>query len=237
MKAEVPQVAGVVENTLINAEILSMLGSGFAVSTAAPALVTAQLFAPEQQHVARAVARRQAEFGTARVCARRALAQFGVAPMSLEPHPDRSPRWPAGFKGSITHTSEICAATVTPSADIRGIGLDIEGATPLQAELESMICLPAEQAWLAGFDAARRALLGKLFFCAKEAFYKCQYETTRSMLDFSEVEIAIDLDAGTFGLRSIAKTGDLWAPLAGVRGVFREAGGLIIATAVLASSV
>lgn len=224
-----------IENTRINSEILSMLGGGFAVSTAAPAVVTAQLFAAEQRHVAKAVAKRQAEFGTARLCARRALAQFGVAPMSLEPHPDRSPRWPAGFKGSITHTSEICAAVVTHSADIRGIGLDIEGATPLQAELESMICVPAEQDWLSGFDAARRAVLGKLFFCAKEAFYKCQYDTTRSMLDFKEVEVAIDLDAGAFQVRGIGKPGDQWAPLLGTRGSFRETDNLIIATAVLSS--
>ncbi len=62
------------------------------------------LFPEEQAYIAEAVEKRQVEFSTARVLARRALYELGVSPQSLCPNDDRSPRWPAGIIGSITHT-------------------------------------------------------------------------------------------------------------------------------------
>jgi len=67
---------------------------------AVPALVDAQLHPDELAAVERAVPKRRAEFGTARLCARRALSSLGFEPAALLPHEGREPRWPPGAVGS-----------------------------------------------------------------------------------------------------------------------------------------
>jgi 4'-phosphopantetheinyl transferase EntD len=45
--------------------------------------------------------------------------------------------------------------------------------------------------------------LGALVFSAKEAFYKCQYSVTQTMLDFKDVELTFDLEAGRFAVANL----------------------------------
>jgi 4'-phosphopantetheinyl transferase EntD len=210
-----------------------MLGSGAAVCVATPTIVTDQLFPEERDHISGAVEKRQAEFGTARVCARKALAQLGVAPCSLVPYPDRSPRWPQGIVGSIAHTAGCCVAAVADVRDFAGLGLDVEVDTPLERRLESMICTDSEGARLDRFSDAERGGLAKVYFSAKEAFYKCQYATTQTLIDFKEVEIELDLNAGTFSVVKLKRTGTEWDFVRRATGRFRRKDGFLIATATL----
>lgn len=213
--------------------LTSMLGPGIAVEVAAPTVVDDQLFPDEQQHIVRAVAKRQAEFGTARVCARRALARIGMAPCSLVPHEDRSPRWPPGVKGSISHTQGCCAVALTHSLDVIGLGIDIEADTPLQDELVPSVCTPEERQWLGRFDEEARGWLGKLLFSAKESFYKCQYPVTRTFLDFHDVQLSVDLAAGVFSVAMVGPNGSSWDHVRQVAGKFRRGSRFIVTTAVL----
>jgi 4'-phosphopantetheinyl transferase EntD len=219
--------------SLSSSALTALLGSRFAVAVAVPRLVNDELFADERQHIARAVEKRQAEFGTARLCARRALAQLGVAPCSLVPQPDRSPRWPAGVIGSISHTEGCCAAAVTNAPDVAGFGLDVERDTPLQPELERMICTPAERAWLDTQAPELRGWLGKLFFSAKEAFYKCQYLTTETLIDFRDVALHLDLGLNTFSVAGLTQDGVKWDRVRSIRGRFQQVPGLIVTAAIL----
>ena len=118
----------------------SLFDPSCVVETAVPALVDRELFADEHAHIALAVPKRRAEFGTARVCARRALTRLGVAPVSLVPTEDRAPLWPNGVVGSITHTSNCCAVVVASARAQRSLGLDIEQEKLLEPELLAMIC-------------------------------------------------------------------------------------------------
>jgi 4'-phosphopantetheinyl transferase EntD len=213
----------------------SMLGSDVAVSVAAPALVTDRLFPEERQHISRAVEKRQAEFGTARLCARQALAQLGLAPCSLVPYPDRSPRWPQGITGTISHTTGCCVAAVASVRHFAGLGCDVEMDTALERALESTICTDRERVWLDRFSDAERGRLGKLLFSVKEAFYKCQYATTQTLIDFQDVEIEFDLNAGTFSVIKPKWTGAEWDFVNRIRGRFRREAGFLIATATLTS--
>src|SRR5262249_40222461 len=145
-----------------------------------PRFIPSLLHPEELAAISNAVPKRQAEFATARVCARDALRRLGVAAGALVPYPDRSPRWPDGVVGSITHTEDQCAVVVCRSTEVRGLGLDIEQDTPLSPELLALICTKNERQRIAE-DPER---LGKLFFSAKEAFYKCQYPITKTVLDF-----------------------------------------------------
>jgi 4'-phosphopantetheinyl transferase EntD len=212
-----------------------MLGSDVAVSVAAPALVTDRLFPEERQHISRAVEKRQAEFGTARLCARQALAQLGLAPCSLVPYPDRSPRWPQGITGTISHTTGCCVAAVASVRHFAGLGCDVEMDTALERTLESTICTDRERVWLDRFSDAERGRLGKLLFSVKEAFYKCQYATTQTLIDFQDVEIEFDLNGGTFSVIKPKWTGAEWDFVNRIRGRFRREAGFLIATATLTS--
>jgi 4'-phosphopantetheinyl transferase EntD len=203
-----------------------------AVAQAVPTLVDG-LYADELEYVARAVDKRRAEFGTARACARRALAQLGIEPCSLVPHADRSPRWPEGVVGSISHTDGHCGVVVALSSHASGLGLDIERDGALHADLEAVVCTPAERRWLAQCGGDRRGHLAKLVFSAKEAFYKCQYPTTRTFLAFDEVELRVDLETSSFSIARVRRRGETWRALERAAGRLLRAPGFIVTAVTL----
>ena len=213
--------------------LAALLGPRFAFASAVPRVINEQLFPDERKFIARAVEKRQAEFGTARVCARRALAKLGVAPCSLVPHADRSPRWPEGVVGSITHAEGCCIAAATVAPDVAGFGLDVEEDEPLSRELEPLICTTAERLWLATQESRSRGWLGKLFFSAKEAFYKCQYRHTRTLIDFQDVELKIDLHRNNFRAVAVTQNGPVWDRVCRASGKFLRAQGFIVTAAFL----
>jgi 4'-phosphopantetheinyl transferase EntD len=213
--------------------LTSFLGPAFAVAMATPGLADSELFPGERQYIVGAVHRRRAEFGTARVCARHALAQLGVPPVSLVPQVDRSPWWPPGIIGSIAHARGYCAAAVTNSPEIVGFGLDLEPDLPFSSQVAPMICTWAERLWLAEQKLCDQGSLVKLFFSAKEAFYKCQYLTTQALIDFREVELKLDLESNTFHVAWMARDGRLWNKVRQARGQIWRAPGLIVTAATL----
>lgn len=216
--------------------LAQMFGPGVAAATAAPTLVCSELFPDELRYIAGAIESRRAEFGTARVLARRSLATLGIEPCSLVPNSDRSPNWPPGVKGTIAHTANCCAAAVTNLPEILAIGLDLEEDTPLPQELESMICTWPERQWLDRFPKNERARLGKLYFSAKEAFYKCQYEISRTFIDFQDVTLELDIAAQTFRATALTRDDPLWSNIGHVIGRFRRNSSLLITTALLRAS-
>ncbi len=213
--------------------LASLFDAGVVTALAAPRLADDELFAEERRYIAAAVPKRRAEFATARLCAREALARLGVATCPLVPHPDRSPYWPPGISGSISHTNGCCAVAVT-RMPVRGIGLDIESDTALGPGLEARVCTPAEREWLDGAGPGERERLAKLFFSAKEAFYKCQYGASRTPLGFHDVTLEIDTKASTFAVAEIARSGAIWDIIRRAKGTLARGGELIMTAAVLA---
>jgi 4'-phosphopantetheinyl transferase EntD len=218
---------------LLRDRIAALFDAPVAVVHGAPAIVAGDLFPEEREHVRRAVPKRQAEFGTARVCARIALAELGYAAQALHPWPDRSPRWPEGAVGTITHCDDFCAVVVARAGEARGLGLDAEPDAPLEAALVPLICTPRELAWLDTRPPADRGHLAKIVFCAKEAFYKCQYPTTRAYLDF--LDVAIDLQPGPrrFSVRIVGREVPHARLAEDARGRFDVADGRVLAGATL----
>jgi len=164
---------------------------------AAPHLVDDELFEDELAHIAQSVPKRRAEFGTARVCARRALLRLGHPAMSLVPHKDRAPRWPAGVVGSIAHTKDYCGVVVAHADRMLSVGLDVETDKPLGADIAKRICTPRELAHL-GARVERDAVV---YFSIKEALYKCLYPLTQTYMDFMDAELDVDFEAGVYRAR------------------------------------
>jgi len=181
-----------------------------AVAASKLSLADHELYPDELAHIQGAVPKRRAEFATARLLARKALASLGATPMSLVPAPDRAPVWPLGFTGSISHCADYCAVAVARSGDFRSLGLDVEDLRVLDPTMLDLVLTDGERRWLRAQPESLQPTLPILIFSAKEAYYKCQYPITRGFLEFEDVELTIDWAAGTFEAR-VLKEG--WPPV------------------------
>jgi 4'-phosphopantetheinyl transferase EntD len=165
-----------------------------------PGIAAAELRAPgdssllypeEALSVANAVPKRRGEFAAGRLCARRALAEFGLSGFALKMAPDRVPLWPDSMVGSITHTQGFCAVVVAERRRFSALGLDVEAAGGVKRELWRHICGPAELHWLESLPPTSQASAATLIFSSKEAFYKCQYPLTRQRMNFADLCVTV----------------------------------------------
>ena len=154
-----------------------------------------QLHPDEAQLVSGAIEKRRQEFAGGRLCARSALAELGIVDFPLLIGERRFPAWPGEVVGSITHTRDYCASVVARRSHYRGIGVDVELRGRLGRKLESQICTDEERGWLDGLPDSARGEAATVLFCAKEAFYKCQYCVTRAWLGFHDATVKIDGDS------------------------------------------
>jgi 4'-phosphopantetheinyl transferase EntD len=145
------------------------------------------LMPAEAAFVRQAAAKRVQEFAAGRLCARRALEEFGVTGFPLSVGEDRQPLWPDGIVGSITHTTGYCAAAVAERGRLVALGIDSETVGDVSPDIRPTICCASEAKWLRSLPAASEEAAITLVFSAKEAFYKCQYPLTREWLNFHDL--------------------------------------------------
>jgi enterobactin synthetase component D len=151
------------------------------------------------EDVRRAVPKRRAEYVAGRSCALVALRGFlpGFAGEIASDH--GAPRWPAGFVGSITHTTDFAWATVARASDVRSVGIDAE-SIPAPGRIEAIRHLamaPGDSCGVggAGFD---EAVGFALLFSAKESLFKCLHPLVRRMFWYQDASIAVSPDGGLF---------------------------------------
>ena len=180
-----------------------LLGDGVVAREADPAALgpSARVYEEERRAVERAVDKRRYEYWSARHLARQALAVLGIEAGPLLNAPDRSPIWPPGVIGSISHTTGWCGVAVAhQSAQRRGLGIDAERCGKMSWGVAERVLTPRE---LARLPAAPHELdWATLLFSAKEAVYKCIYPSVRRFVGFLEVELELDVSQRTF--RAIA---------------------------------
>jgi len=185
------------------------------------------LLPAEALHVERAVPRRVREFAAGRLCARRALAEFGFIDFPIKVADDRQPIWPDRMTGSITHTTGFCAAVVAQCPAAAALGLDSEVVGGVTAGIWHKICVPIETAWVRSLPAPDQAAAVALIFSAKEAFYKCQYPAARQRLNFHDARVEAPVWGAAGGafkihaMRSLAIAAYATLPLQG-RYLFHE---------------
>jgi 4'-phosphopantetheinyl transferase EntD len=192
----------------------------------------------EALHTGTMSERRLSEFRAGRHCARQALVALGVGGLPVPRGADRAPLWPEGVTGSITHVcrgeSGLAAAAVALTAEVRALGLDAELDVPLDEDLLPMVLTPRERAALAHLTPLGREFLGKLSFSAKESVYKCQYTLTRQFLEFTDVELDVDLAASSFRATFLRAAGAFGAG-SSLQGRFARQRGWIVTSVELAA--
>jgi enterobactin synthetase component D len=147
----------------------------------------------------RAVPRRRSEFVAGRRCAARALEPYLARDAGgtgiIGRRPDRSPIWPAGLVGSITHTE--CYAAAAVSGSMRGVGLDSELLLRDEQAAEIAAAVGSDQEIRRAateFSACDRLGLTVLF-SAKESLFKCLFPVACVWFDFRQARL-VDADAG-----------------------------------------
>jgi 4'-phosphopantetheinyl transferase EntD len=129
------------------------------------------------------LSRRRAS-GAVRQVARALMARLGYANLPIPKGPSGAPIWPAGLNGSLAHDDQIAVAVVGLQRDFAAVGIDVEPAVPLPADMLELVATPDELRTIADDP-----LGGKLLFAAKEAVYKAVHPLDGVFLEFHDVEV------------------------------------------------
>lgn len=169
----------------------------------------------EETAVTRAVAKRQNEFRTTRICAHHALRRLGVPDQPIRSGHRGAPQWPDGVVGSMTHCAGYRAAAVARRAEVYAVGIDAEPNGALPDGVLDLVTVDGEVAHLAALPAGPEVCWDRLLFSAKEAVFKAWYPTTGRELSFREAELRFDPDRRTFTARLLVGGSPFDAILAG----------------------
>jgi len=145
--------------------------------------------------------KRLEEFSAGRQCARHALGDVGFRNFPVRRNADRTPHWPEGVVGSITHTIGFCGAVVASREHVASVGIDAEIVTRVTPEIWSQVLTADDAARISALDPADQGPAAAVVFSAKEAFYKCQFAISGIFLDYNDVNVELvreEDDAGEF---------------------------------------
>ena len=169
-------------------EALRVLARGFLPKGAGLGLADPRKYHPlkQSEDLPQAVPARLFEYSAGRHAARLALGGLGIPTQAIPMQKDRSPLWPEGIVGSISHSRSACVAAVWRG---KGIGLDLEEAEDLELDLWPSVLSASEQDWVR--RQSLPGLFAKVIFSAKEAAYKAQYGQSRQLFGFETIEVAV----------------------------------------------
>lgn len=169
-----------------------------------------------------AVSKRQTEFLAGRICAYEALRRVTGVPGIPAVGEDRSPCWPTGVVGSITHGAGWAAVVAARSELWRGLGLDVEKLLPVTRadRLAGEILTPRELEGYAALNESQRALRVTLTFSIKESLFKALYPLVKTRFYFQEAELIHHDSSGHARLRLLNDLSDEWKAGAELNGQF-----------------
>ncbi|MGB3763604.1 MAG: 4'-phosphopantetheinyl transferase superfamily protein [Ornithinimicrobium sp.] len=170
--------------------------------------------------------RRAAEFRAGRACAHAALRGLGVSG-AVTRRPDRSPHWPPGTIGSISHCAHLAVAAASTDRGLLGLGVDVEEELHISADLDPLLFTSQERRLV---RTAQHFPLAAILVSAKESAFKAWYPITGTQLEFTDVEITPDIPSRGF-LADMLKPSQTGHQPARVRGRFARHAGHIFTTA------
>ncbi|KEY56865.1 4'-phosphopantetheinyl transferase [Serratia sp. DD3] len=154
---------------------------------------------------------RRIEYLAGRYCAVQALCGLGMAAPRVGRNADRSPRWPAGTYGSLSHTDNRVIACAVWQSEYAGVGIDIEKTVPQEMlpSLEHLVFTVPEREWVKTSPGLTVCQAATLLFSAKEAFYKFIYPQVHTHLDFTDLSL-VALKEGEFAIELQKELGRGW---------------------------
>jgi 4'-phosphopantetheinyl transferase EntD len=107
-------------------------------------------------------------------------------------NPDRSPAWPNGFAGSISHSENWTWASVGRTQEVTSIGVDTEVVVLPETREQVALEIAAESEWqlFRTLDLSPEQIFS-VVFSAKEAFYKCCYPIVKQYFGFEHATVVM----------------------------------------------
>lgn len=163
--------------------------------------ISEDIYPEEEVFIRSAVEKRRLEFMAGRICAKRALSEFGITNFPLLVAEDKTPIWPSNIVGSISHTKGYCGIAIAKKKNYKSIGFDVERIKDVKKDTWPIICTKNELLFIDSLHIPMQQKYASLIFSAKECFYKYQYPLTKSWLDFHDVEIIINPNSNEFEIK------------------------------------
>lgn len=121
---------------------------------------------------------------TGRLLAREVLRNMGVVAGPMLRNEGGAPDFPVGVTGSIAHDDAVAVCVAAAGIGARlGLGIDVEPALPLPAEIVGDVVVTADERAFVGEDF----VLARAIFSSKEAVYKACFPAQRVFLEFRDV--------------------------------------------------
>ena len=179
----------------------------------------------------RAVQKRRDEFIRGRLAARGALRALGEIPVPILRNEDgRSPRWPDGIVGSITHTEGVALAAVARTDTTSAIGMDLERFDTASSKVSKVVARPEELPWILECDEATSSKRVVTLFSIKETTYKLLYPRVLRYFGFQEACVECS-PSGSFTVTITERLSELVPKGFTFSGSFQYEGSLVLTAA------
>ena len=136
--------------------------------------------------------KRNREYLLGRLATKDALGLLGYPPTWVDRDSfTKSPVWPQGLAGSISHSAGLALAVVCESPPILGMGVDLEKANrAIDLRVARHVCTPEESEDLRHLEQEKRTNRLLMTFSAKESLYKCFFgKIPKVLLRFQNVTL------------------------------------------------
>jgi enterobactin synthetase component D len=147
--------------------------------------------------------RRRSEFAQGRACLHGLLEEMGEN-KKVGSAEDRSPVWPDGFVGSLSHSDVWIWGCVARQSDLLSIGIDTErvASSTLRQDVQDTVATDSEWSLVRQSGLTPEEAF-TLVFSAKEAFYKCWHPLVKTYFDFFDVQV-VALTPTTLSLKTLS---------------------------------
>jgi len=157
----------------------------------------------DELETASRLGRRRSEFAQGRACLHGLLEEMGET-RKVGSADDRSPIWPGGFVGSLSHSDAWIWGCVARETELVSIGIDTElvASRTLRQDVQDTVATESEWSLVRQSGLTPEEAF-TLVFSAKEAFYKCWHPLVKTYFDFFDVEV-VALTPTTLSLKALS---------------------------------
>jgi enterobactin synthetase component D len=153
--------------------------------------------------IAQSVLKRQSEFLAGRIMAQKSLQQLDHKNVNIAIGKDRSPIWPIGIIGAISHSNDLVLCIMASTTDYAYVGCDIEPmiANDTRMNIDNII-INEDEKLLMKSTYLEESVSFTLVYSAKESLFKALYPDVKRYFDFSAAQISdIDTSKQTFNIK------------------------------------
>jgi enterobactin synthetase component D len=155
-------------------------------------------------------ANRKEEFLRGRLCAYHAYKeQTGLELLRLPSQNDRSPLWPNGVVGSITHSTVLVGVAIAKSEKLKSVGIDFEEIGRTKLELASHLLTDKDISLYENKLNMLPQEVLTLIFSAKEALYKTLYPEVKKFFGFHDAAVT-ELQDGKFSIELLKDLNEVY---------------------------